>query len=74
MAPAATKVIADALKLAPEERAELIEELVKSLDHGDELEDDDRDRLHEALRRSNVEFKAGAAIPADDVLDRLRKR
>jgi uncharacterized protein (DUF2249 family) len=74
VAPAATKVIADALKLPPEERAEVIEELVRSLDHGDELDDDDRERLHEALRVSEEEFKAGAAIPADDVLNRLRKR
>jgi hypothetical protein len=74
VAPAATKVISDALKLPPEERAQVIEELVRSLDHGDELDDDDRERLHEALRKSDDEFKAGPGIPADDVLDRLRQR
>ena len=75
MAPEATKtIIADALRLSPEGRAEVIEELVRSLDEGDELDTEDRERLHAALRRSDDEFRAGAAISAEGVLDRLRAR
>lgn len=74
MAPDAAKVVADALKLPPDERAAVIEELVRSLDDGDDLDDEDRARLHAALRRSDEEFKAGLGVPAEEVLDRLRKR
>lgn len=74
MAPGAAKVVQEALKLPPDERAEVIEELVRSLDDGDDLDDDDRARLHAALRQADDEFKAGQGIPAADVLDRLRNR
>jgi hypothetical protein len=74
MAPNAAKVVEEALKLPPEERAEVIEELVRSLDQGDDLDDEDRARLHGALRQSDEEFKAGQAVSAADVLDRLRRR
>ncbi len=74
MAPDAARVVADALKLPPDERAAVIEELVRSLDEGDNLDDQDRARLHAALLRSDEEFRAGLGIPAADVLDRLRKR
>ena len=74
MAPDAAKVVADALKLPPEERAAVIEELVRSLDEGDDLDDEDRARLHAALRRSDEEFREGPGVPAEEVLDRLRKR
>jgi len=74
MAPDAAKVVADALKLSPDERAEVIEELVRSLDQGDDLDDEDRARLHAALRRSDEEFRAGPGIPAAEVVDRLRSR
>ena len=74
MAPNAAKVVEDALKLPPEDRAEIIEELVRSLDDGDDLDDADRARLHAALRRSDQEFKAGKGIPAAELLEQLRKR
>lgn len=74
MAPDAAKVVADALKLPREERATVIEELVRSLDEGDELDDEDRARLHAALRRSDEEFREGLGVPAEEMLDRLRKR
>jgi hypothetical protein len=47
---------------------------VRSLDNGDELDDDDRERLPQALRKSGDEFRVGAAIPADVVMNVLRKR
>lgn len=74
MAPEASKVVAAALALSADERAEVIEALVQSLDSGDELDDDDRARLHESLARSDGQFQAGEAVPAEAVLDRLRKR
>jgi hypothetical protein len=74
MAPRTAKVVAEALKLPPDERAQVIDELLRSLDEGDDLEDDDRARLHAALRQSDEEFKAGLGIPAADVLARLRPR
>ena len=36
MAPGTAKLVEEALKLTPDERAEVIEELVRSLDQGDE--------------------------------------
>jgi Putative addiction module component len=74
MAPRTAKVVAEGLKLPPDERAQVIDELLRSLDEGDDLEDDDRARLHAALRESDEEFKAGLGIPAADVLARLRPR
>jgi len=74
MAPRAAKVVAEALKLPPDERAQVVDELLRSLDEGDDLEDEDRARLHAALRQSDEEFKAGLGIPEADVLDLLRPR
>lgn len=68
MAPDAAKVLQDALRLPPDQRAEVVEELVRSLDEGDDLDDEDRDRLHAALRQSEEEFRAGPGVPAADVL------
>jgi hypothetical protein len=74
MSSGAAKIVEQALKLPPDERAEVIDELVRSLDQGDDLDDDDRARLHAALRQSDEEFRAGHAIPAADLLARLRPR
>jgi len=41
-------------------------------DEGDDLDDEDRARLHAALERSAEQFRAGPGIPADQVLDALR--
>jgi hypothetical protein len=64
------------LKLPAEERVELVDRLLKSLDdeEGDELEDDDRERLNAAIGRSEEQFLAGHAVPAKAVLDALRKK
>ena len=41
-------------------------------DDGDELDDDDRARLHASLQRSAEQFCAGRGIDADQALARLR--
>ena len=74
MAVNAQRVITEALKLPIEERAEVIEELVRSLDEGDTLDDEDRERLHDAIRTSHKQFQSGQGIPADEALRRLPKR
>ena len=76
MAPDAEKIVSEALKLPAEERAELVDRLLRSLDdeEGDALDDVDRERLHTAIGRSEEQFRAGRTIPSKTVLDRLRKR
>ena len=75
MAPAAQKVLAEALKLAPEDRAEVATQLLRSLDEEEdqELPPEERARLHEAISRSDEQFRQGRGIPADRVLERVRK-
>ena len=73
MSPEVDKVLATALKLPAEQRAELAERLLESLDDApDDLDDEDRERLHEAMKRSEQQFRDGLGIPADAVLSRLR--
>jgi len=73
MVPEVEKVLAFALRLPAEERAELAERLLESLDEDtDDLTEEDRQRLHEAIHRSEEQFEAGLGIPADQVLARLR--
>ena len=43
-------------------------------DEGDDLTDEERRALHEALARSMGSAEAGRLIPASKVLDKLRKR
>lgn len=42
-------------------------------DEEDNLDDQDRARLHAALELANEQFHAGAGIPADVALERLRR-
>jgi hypothetical protein len=42
------------------------------VDEGDDLDDDDRARLHASLRRSAEQLRAGCSINADEALARLR--
>lgn len=44
------------------------------LDEGDQLDEEDRRRLHAALDRAIAEHKAGLGEPADVVMSRLRGR
>ena len=45
-----------------------------AVNDGDDLDDDDRARLHAALDRSQKDFLAGRGIPAEEVLAELRAR
>ena len=73
MVPEVEKVLASALELPAAERAELADRLLESLDEdADDLIEEDRQRLHEAIHRSEEQFDAGLGIPADQVLARLR--
>ncbi len=76
MAPDAEKLVSEALKLPAEERVELIDRLLKSLDdeEGDALEEEDRERLHAAIGRSEEQFRSGQGVPAKAVLDAIRKK
>lgn len=44
------------------------------LDPGDWLDDDDRAALHQALRDSDEDVKAGRLVDADTILRELRSR
>jgi hypothetical protein len=44
------------------------------VDDTDDLDDDERARLHEALKRSIAQAKAGQLVDADDVVARLLAR
>jgi hypothetical protein len=44
------------------------------VDEGDDLDEEDRARLHAALDRSQRDFLAGRGIPAEKVLAELRAR
>ena len=44
------------------------------VDEGDDLDEEDRARLHAALDRSQRDFLAGRGIPAEEVLAGLRAR
>jgi hypothetical protein len=76
VAPDSEKLVSEALKLPAQERAELVDRPLKSLDdkEGDVLEGDDRERLHAAIGRSEEQFLAGKAIPANAVLEAPRKK
>jgi hypothetical protein len=44
------------------------------VDDGDDLDDDERGRLHAAIARGHDEVQRGEVIPADEVLAKLRQR
>jgi hypothetical protein len=44
------------------------------VDDADELDDEDRARLHVALEQAQDEIDRGEGIPAEEVLAELRKR
>jgi hypothetical protein len=44
------------------------------VDETDEMDDDERARLHEALKRSMAQAKAGQLIDADEVIGKLLAR
>lgn len=40
----------------------------------DDLDDEDRERLHEAIRASEEEFERGEGVPASEIIEELRRR
>jgi hypothetical protein len=57
----------------PDDDLRALRQLIdERLDLGDELDDDDRERLHAALDRALAAHKAGLGEPADVVMARLR--
>jgi predicted transcriptional regulator len=43
-------------------------------DPGDDLDDDQRARLHESIERGIDDARAGRTIPAEDVIAELKKK
>jgi hypothetical protein len=43
------------------------------VDEGDDLDDEDRARLHAALDRADEQLKAGRFVSGEDVIARLRR-
>ena len=62
------------MKLDERERLEVARLLVASVDDADDLDDDDRARLHASLARSADDIKRGRPHDARAVLDELRLR
>lgn len=62
------------MKLERPERLELAQLLLSSIDDEDDLDDEDRVRLHAALERSLEDIKAGRVHDATDVINELRAR
>jgi hypothetical protein len=58
----------------PTDLPEGTEVLLNVADEEDELDDAERARLHESLRRSMAQARAGQVIDADTVIDRLLSR
>jgi hypothetical protein len=75
MAADADQIVSEALKLSADERADIADRLLRSLDEeeGDDLDDEDRERLHAAINLSAEQYRAGDTVPAKVVLDQLRK-
>lgn len=76
MTPDAENIVYEALKLPAEERAEVVDRLLRSLGDQDvdALDYVDRGRLHAAIEQSEEQFHSGQTVPSKTVSDRLRKR
>ncbi len=62
------------MKLDDKERLEVAQLLLSTVDDQDDLDDDERVRLHAALDRSLKDADAGRLHDADDVLAELQAR
>ena len=58
----------------PEGKVELVPLDVVLANGGDYLDDEERKRLHESLRRSIAQARAGQLIDADEVIAKLLAR
>lgn len=62
------------MKLDDQERLEVAQLLLSTVDDEDDLADDERGRLHAALERSLADIKTGRVHDAGDVIAELRAR
>jgi len=62
------------MKLDDKERLEVAQLLLSTVDDQDDLDDDERERLHAALDRSLADADAGRLHDADEVLAELQAR
>jgi hypothetical protein len=58
----------------PTDLPEGTEVALQVADEGDDLDDAERGRLHESLRRSLSQAKAGQVVDADEVIGKLLHR
>jgi putative addiction module component (TIGR02574 family) len=66
-------VLQEVLKMPPEERAELVERLIDSLDDEVELSAEELAQLDEAIADADHAVERGELISADDVLAQMRQ-
>lgn len=69
--------MAELLGLPEPERVDLAQLLLESLHDGsavDDLDEDERERLHQALQRSETDMRAGRLRPAVALIAELRER
>jgi hypothetical protein len=66
-------VLQEVLKMPPEERAELVERLIDSLDDEVELSAEELAQLDEAIADADRAVERGELISADDVLAQMRQ-
>ena len=57
----------------PNDAPEVTEVDLAVVDDGDDLDEDERARLHAAISRSHDEAQRGEVVPADEVLAKLRR-
>lgn len=73
----APEIMTELLALPEPERAELAWRLLESLREGsdtDDLDEADREQLHQALERSMESARAGRTRPASELIAELRAR
>ena len=71
------EVMTELLGLPEPERVDLAQRLLESLREGsaaDDLDDEQRERLHQALHRSEADIRAGRVRPAAALIAELRER
>jgi hypothetical protein len=71
------ELVSELLGLPETERVDLAWRLLDTLHEGsatDDLDHDERERLHQALQRSEADVRAGRVRPAADLIAELRER
>lgn len=71
------ELMTELLGLPEPERVDIVQRLLESLREGsiaDDLDDDERAVLHQALHRSEADLRAGRVRPASTLIAELRER